>query len=461
MGRKLWRLWAGSIFLMALGCGEERPELEAGSEDLQSSTLSPIRTHLIKGVREGWEDTVVSDSGQVAEYDAQGNLFLAFQYYNTGSFDGIALPSAEGEWAPLQGVAKIDPQGRVVWVKPVPYRRGVYDWMALAVDPQGAVLLSYKDGLMKLRADGSTAWSRSTRPAQGTTFSLAAFASIPGSDDFVAVSALENLYPGDTFPAQLMVIRYRGSDAEPLWTRIINQQDNTKGRIIPQDVAVDGFGQIYIVASTYGKVKLGNEVIGTQGSAAALLSLTPSGTVRWAKKLADEPASYLSLAAREGHLAVSFFGQDGSHAPGGYLISLDLAGRERWRRRLSEQADAAFSYSPFDVELGPNKEIVVALPQPGNLLGAPNQGDEPKVLLAKFDRVTGTQLALRTIEGTPLRSNGGVFENGGLLGDLAIQPATGNVTFTGAFLENLNVGGPAPIPGDGQGSTGFAATFSP
>jgi hypothetical protein len=464
MLRRLRKLWAGSIVLMAVGgCGEERAELDAVSDALQSSMLRPIRTHVIRGIREGWEDSVVSDSGQAAEYDAQGNLILAFQYYNTGSIDGIALPSEVGESAWLQGVAKINPQGQVVWVKPVPYRRGPYDWMALTVDPQGAVLLSYRDGLMKLRADGSTAWSRSTQPEPGSTFSLPAFASIPGSSDFIAVSALENLYPGNSYPAQLMVIRYRGADSTPLWTQILNQQDNAEGRIIPQDVAVDEFGQIYIVASVNGKVKLGNVEIGTERGtgAAALLSLTPTGTVRWAKKLADEPESYLSVATREGHLAVGLFGQDTAHPLGAYLISFDLSGNERWRKQLNGPADTTYLYSPFDVELGPKKEIVVALPQPGNLLGAPTQGDEPKLLLAKFDRVTGVQLALRSIQGTPLRVNGSVFSNGGLYGDLAIQPVTGNVTFTGAFMDSLDIGGSAAIAGDGQGSTGFAATFTP
>ena len=474
MLRGLSRRCVSCLALFGVACGgETSPDATIDLQDsqasvgaqLQSANLDPIRALLIQGPGD-WpdSDSSIADIGQASAYDAQGNLILAFQYLNSGSFDGRVLTSAGERGTPLYGVAKVGPNGQTLWARQVPLRWPYYGAEALAVDSQGAILLSFDQGLIKLRPDGSTAWSRAVQPEPDKQFNLSAFAPLPGpSGDFIGVAPLSSWQTQD-YQQQLMVIRYRGSDSAPLWTKILEQPDPSQGRVNPRDVAVDPFGQIYVIAHASGTIQLGNLSFQTEPrqEVSVLIGLTAQGQIRWAKKLGNGWSPHLSVASRDGHLAVAFWSKDENHA-GAYVMSLDLSGQERWTRQLNnandEQQLMDEAIAPFDVALGPQKEVVVTIPQLANTLGVSGGDPYRTLLLAKLDRVTGNLLAVRALKGAAT-ANSINASNYDQRAGVAIDPS-GKVTVTGAFREALHLGTGTPIPADGRGSTGYAATFTP
>ncbi len=475
---------AAAVLMVLVGCGAEEGS-EVSSNDALTAAASELRPQWAKTIESspggGWEDF---EQGLKAAYGEDGTWVAVFRYGGTtASIGGVALPPAE-YWKPVT-LVKFAPNGRVLWSKILP---PAVELSALAVDKAGNLILAgsawgtadlgggplYPEGagggyLAKLAGDGTHRWSRRTRPESGTSFGISGLAVNP-SGGFVAVS---NFYrypyePEPYYQGQLMVIRYR-EDGSPIWTRLFEQPQQGTNYFTGRRVAVDAHGQIYVTGSCGGRVALDALVVegGPLGGAACVASFRSDGKGRFFKLLSPTNGSAGPVDTRDGHLLVGLFGQLETGKEGAYVVSMDLAGRQRWFRQLhtfSGDGYNEYRLRPYDLQLGPNKELVTASRLLGNTLGVEAPGGtyyDQGMLIAKFDRVTGALMQTRRLMGANLWF-GPDSESEWNTGDLAIHPKTGEIAYVGTLWgdQNEDLGTDPPVKPMGP-SDGFIVTMTP
>ncbi|HZH03570.1 MAG TPA: SBBP repeat-containing protein, partial [Myxococcaceae bacterium] len=395
------------------------------------------------------------------------NSIAAFIYDGPTAVEGTRLPY-RGEGETYVALAKVRADGRLSWAKGFGAGEAGNGTIAntsisaLAISPSGDVFIGgslqgYNDVpavlnlggnplgegsfLAKFSADGSHQWSRNTRPGNGAEFTFSDFAVDPQGD----LVALASFGPGGS---QAMVIRYRGGDGEPQWTRLYGPVNDPNSSVTGRSLAVDGNGRIYWVGSFTGTVQMGTSRYtapvtpledGIITSAPLVVALSNTGEVRWSRRLANHGEG-LNTGVRDGHLLIGINGLVSAEpfALQGYIFDLDLSGNERWGRAVGIYARG--------VELGPFGEVVVAGPAPALELGVGQPPQEGAfAYVAKFRRVDGELLKVAAISAG--------------LNDLSIGWQTGEVSAVGEFGGTSDLGfGPLKPQGE---SDGYLVRLSP
>ncbi|HZH02215.1 MAG TPA: hypothetical protein VEY30_00440, partial [Myxococcaceae bacterium] len=422
--------WALAAALALSGCegapAQEDAEVsEAMSEEseLQANPL-PAESRL----KTRWERQFPDVQLRQVAIEASGNRVVTLEYSGPTSFGGVDLPYA-GTGTKL-GVAKLGPDGSVVWVKGFGARYGEgfsasATAHALAVNAQGDIFLggslSQTGGsdamwiggcrvtngafLARLFSDGSCSWARNTQPEPGEYFEFVDFAA-DSQGGFVALAR----FPVIIFTSPMMVVSY-DADGNPRWTKTFFQEANVANGVEGNAVAVDQFDRPYVVGGLAGTVTLGNRTHtvaddpNVEGASTAPLAVAfeRNGDIRWSKLLADS-GSATAVSTREGHLMVGLQGKL-DEGLAGYLVSLDLSANTRWVRKVGSGA-------PITAELGADKEVTVVAPT-GNGTYAVSQ----------WNRVNGRRLGLRPLE-----------PKYGFITDVAVSVQDGSSTLVG-FLQ--------------------------
>ncbi|HZH03571.1 MAG TPA: SBBP repeat-containing protein [Myxococcaceae bacterium] len=444
------------------GVGQEDPSVQddENAPPGPAAQLQPQSAQLATGTGDA--------SGQYVATDREGNRVVAFIYDGATTFQGTPL-SYQGQTGTYVALARVGANGAVSWAKGFGAAEagggssGNTSINALAVGPSGEIFiggtlqgydetpavlnlggapLSAGTFLAKFSADGTHQWSRNTRPENGVEFIFTDFAADPNGD----VVALASFGPT---AAQAMVVRYRGGDGEPQWTRLYGPANNPNSSVVGRSIAVDQNSRPYVVGAftgtaSFGKATYTARVItlddgGLVAGAPFVIALSEGGEVRWSRRLAEHGEG-LNVSTREGHLMVALdrVASAKPFASRGYLLSLDLSGRRRWEKAIGTFARA--------VHLGPYREVVVAGPGPAAELGVAEPApDGSSAYVAKFNRVNGELLKVAQIPAG--------------LNDLSVGWTTGHVSAVGEFKGRIDLG-TGPVQSRG-GSDGYLLQLSP
>ncbi|HZH03223.1 MAG TPA: hypothetical protein VEY30_05515, partial [Myxococcaceae bacterium] len=385
--------------LALAACGAEAPS-ERGIEETEVSELDleRLRQEGNRLLTAQWT-TTTSGQGTLAPpktaFDSEGNLFAAFSYFGQITIGSLPLPGERDE--ERVGLVKFDRAGRVVWSRAFgPVTGGSPQVTALTADASGNVFLggqttaplpidrvTLQPGsfLAKFAPNGTPLLARNTRPEPSTSFGFADLA-VARNGDLVALAN----FLGATGLQQVMVIRYRGGDLTPQWTYLAEQANAGENVSRGLDVSVNAFDQVYVAGFIRGTVRFGGTPYTAEPgqSAPFVAAFRPDGSAWWARRLGATGVA-TSVSSRDGHLVVSGYGTFSGRADAAYVTSLDLSGRSRWVRKVSDVANGV------EARLGPDRSVVVL----SNAPSAPPGVMVTPLYLCVFDRVRGDLLSAR------------------------------------------------------------------
>lgn len=454
------RHWIGLTLISGLalfGCGEGQPEPAAlpeieSEEELLS--MAPLQGPALDTV-----NSIGPDAFGAVEYGPEGSVTALVSYAGPTQVGGMTLPSSAG--APNvrnAAVVRFGTDGRVEWARaleaaPTLSGNSGITLHALAVDTLGSafvsgslaqslklggVALTPGEFLAKFSSSGDVLWTRNTRPEPGSSFQFKAFADTP-EGDVVAAGTFQRA-AGER--PQLILVRYRGDNGLPVWTRIYEGSDRLRDSVDAVDVVVNPRGKIYLAGNVQGRIALGGQSLeGPANTGASFLAaFNPKGETTWARVISPFAAA-TGVDVKDGHLAVAFTSSAGENgdARGAYVASYDLSGQRRWARRVGP------SGRPHDVAFGPFRELVVVGAEEFSV-GASSDGPGDPLAVGRLlqittmDRVAGNTLSVYTAE--PVFGENGLPVNVdvNLSGASVAVSATGEVAAGGSYIGPIEFG---------------------
>jgi hypothetical protein len=303
------------------------------------------------------------DKTRAVTFDRTGNVLLAAECVGDAKFGPLQYAGRGGMDMCL---AKLDPQGKVLWVSGLggskteraygvvadaagnAYVTGHFESTDIAVD--GGTLGNgggYDVFTAKFAPDGRLVWVR-TGGGDGYDYGHAV-ALDPKGDVVVAGSVQGNAKFGDQSiesagKGRAIFCAKYDADGKLLWLRSTSGTLSGSGH----GVAVDAAGGIYIGGNATGQGTFGTVAIESKTAAAVAVKLTPDGDAVWASTITGTPSAlYHEIACDssgrvwgvgmfKGTVTVAgqTFSSPGPDDNDGLIVHLDASGRPQWARHL-------------------------------------------------------------------------------------------------------------------------------
>jgi hypothetical protein len=333
-----------------------------------SASLFPALPSLSAGepARCEWVFTgggAAQDKARGVTFDRDGNVLLAAECIGDATF-GERTYRSRG--AMDMCLAKLDPQGKVLWVSGLGgnktdraygvvadaagnvYVTGHFESTDISVDGQTLDNAGdYDVFTAKFAPDGRLLW---VRTAGGEGYDYGHGIAIDPKGDIVVAGAVQG---SARFADQSVATAGKGraifcakydADGKLLWLRTTSGTLSGSGH----GVAVDAAGNIYVGGNASGSGKFGTVAIESKTTAALAVKLTPEGDAVWASVIPGTPSAlYHEIACDssgrvwgvgmfKGTVAVAgqTFAGPGTNDYDGLIVHLDAAGRPQWAHHL-------------------------------------------------------------------------------------------------------------------------------
>lgn len=243
-----------------------------------------------------WAKSLASGFTAVA-VDSQNNILVTGNFVGTVDFGGVALTSASGPMGPTADVfvAKYSASGTLVWVK---------QFGGNSSDGGTAIAVDGSDNVVFAAQFSSTAVNFGTG----------------------LISTL-----GDY---DIVVGKLSGATGATLWARGMG----STGYDIPNGVAADRSGDVFLTGQAGGAIDLGGGAIGNGGIIIAKYSGL-DGTYKWAKAFGGVAGKSIAADPLTGNVFVT--GQSSSI----FLNAYDPSGNPLWAKTFGGSADVGQSVS--------------------------------------------------------------------------------------------------------------------
>ncbi|MDY7224962.1 hypothetical protein [Hyalangium rubrum] len=405
--------------------------------------------------------------------DATGNAVMSFMYTGQADASGTPLPWNGATYDLHAGVVKYRPDGSVAWAQSfvppflsVPHDENHVRVRALTTDAPGEVFVggsaylgatvagrTLPPGAFLAKLEGATGqvrWTLPVQPPPNTELYFEDFEATPDGD-FVALARLDVFTPSGGYEGSwAMVLKYRGSDGDLLWSLLIHHT-SWDDMVHASDLSVDDVGNVYVCGSfrgtmNFGPLKFSSPVSpgGESLGAGYLVALNGSGEHRWSRLVLGAPdVAPKSVSAFRHRVLLTATGSptfQGQNLPRGQYVMgyYSENGEERWARQLSpivSAGDRVFVRTS-------GEEAVVLVQNDASLLGVPRSRlvdpdyfvPKQTFFVARFWRTNGHFLGARNFEEV-VPALGGV-----LPATVAISPVDAQVLVTGHFNGVMDFG---------------------
>ncbi|MBF5043528.1 hypothetical protein FGE12_14105 [Aggregicoccus sp. 17bor-14] len=402
----------GLLALVPLACaGREAHRAASAAEPARSAALESSALEAVPSARWGRALALGSDGGVRAAVTPDGDVLVAATYAEPLDLGTGALPFRAGATGPHLLLARYGAGGELRWARGwAPQGEGAQPVQVggLAVDASGDILLGGSagtglslDGLAvapgtfvaRLGPDGRARWVRPL--AREGRVHLAALALGAGGEvvavgDFTGALQLADGTRAEAREAHgAFVLRLAGG-GEVVWGRAFAPG---AGLARARAVAVDPFGAVYVAGDYAGVVSFGDSTFVAVGDRTPFaLKLDASGRHVWSRELAGAHGTAFALALGVDRVFVTgsyegrffFRGQwNASDWQDAFLVAYSDAGEERWSRSFGAAGTALATDGAGQVTLA----------------GVGDAGERPQLFVARFLPDGGAQLGAQSFPG--------------------------------------------------------------